>query len=213
VTVSWVNSYSGIVIRTQRTTLLFDPVRINIDETGQIDAIVITHEHIDHFDPETVYELQKKTNAAVLTTPFIAQRLRVVSPDKVKTLSVGDSAAIKDIDLYADYSYHPGHAPLSFFIAANGITIYHPSDSDVYPGMRQLRETFKPEILIYFGTSLENGARIAKLIEPKVIVVCFVEPAVLIQQFKQSLADELPGIRVKTIKRFEIYQHPEQSIF
>ena len=206
--ISWVNSYSGVAIRTQHTTLLFDPVRMSTDEVNRIDAIVITHEHIDHFDPETVYEMQKNTCASVITTPFISQRLRVVSPDKIKTLNVGDSVAIKDVELYAGYSYHPGNAPLSFFITANGITMFHPSDSDAYPGMRQLGETFKPEILLYFGTSLENGAHIAKLVRPRVTVVCHVEPPSLIQQFRDTLADELPETRVETIKRFEIYRYP-----
>jgi L-ascorbate metabolism protein UlaG (beta-lactamase superfamily) len=177
------------------------------DEIDHTDAIVITHEHIDHFDPETVYELQKKTGAEVLTTPFVAKRLRVAPAGRIKTLAVGDSASIKDIELYAGYSYHPGHGPLSFLITANGIRIFHPSDSDAYPGMKQLGETFKPEILLYFGTSLENGVEIAKLIQPNVTMVCSVEPSSLIERFREDMADALPGTGVETLKRFEIHQY------
>ncbi len=203
--VSWVNSYSGVVIRTHHTTLLFDPVMMRVDGTIAIDAIVITHEHIDHFDPETVYELQKKTNAAVLATPFVTKRIRIVSSGKIKPLKIGDSAWIRDIALYTAYSFHPGHDPLSFFIKAHGITMFHPSDSDAYPGMKQLGETFRPELMLYFGTSFENGVRIAKLIRPKIVLVYDVRPYLLIRQFKEALSHELPGGRLETMKQFEVY--------
>jgi hypothetical protein len=61
--------------------------------------------------------------------------------------------------------------------------MYHPSDSDAYPGMKHIGETFGPEILLYFGTSLENWIQIAKLVRPKVTIVGYVEPSSLVQEF------------------------------
>ena len=75
IALTWFNSYSGIIIRSPRATIMFDPRGIGLEKHTQADAIVITHEHSDHFDPELVRELQKRTNASILTTPFVAERL------------------------------------------------------------------------------------------------------------------------------------------
>ena len=90
----WFNSYSGIIIKTPLTTLIFDPVKIELEEHIQADAIVVTHEHLDHFDPELVRKLQRKTGALILTPPFVAQILR---KEETKALEVGDSLFLKDV--------------------------------------------------------------------------------------------------------------------
>jgi L-ascorbate metabolism protein UlaG (beta-lactamase superfamily) len=207
VVISWVNSYSGIVLRTDRTTLMFDPVRICIDDVSHLDAIVITHEHLDHFEPETVDELHKKTDATVLTTPFIAERLGDLPRRKIGAMAIGDCTRVKDIDICAVYCDHPGNTPLSFFIRTGGISIFHPGDSDAYPEMKSLGEKYAPDLLLYFGTSLENGGQIARLIQPERVVVYDVEPLFLIQRFRENLAAFLPGTGVETIKRYEIYRY------
>ncbi|MBA7495551.1 hypothetical protein ES702_06138 [subsurface metagenome] len=201
----WFNSYSGIIIKTPISTLIFDPVRIKLEECIQADVIAITHEHFDHFDPELVRGLQKKTNAPVLTSPFVAQRL---PSDKVKSLRVGDSFRIKDVKLHAEYCDHPANQPLSFVISTeSGITIYHPNDSNPFGGMAKLRERFKPDILLYFGTSLEKASQIARLVRPQVILSYYTDMESR-RRFTDKVEREVPGTNATIIKRFEIYQYP-----
>ncbi len=202
----WFNSYSGIIIKTPTTTLIFDPVRIKLEEYIQADAIVVTHEHSDHFDPELVRELQKKTNATVLTTPFVAQRLR---GEQTKALKVGDSFGLKDTELYAERCDHPANQPLSFIISTkSGITIYHPSDSDPFPEMAELEKKYKPDVLAYLGVSLGNAAQITKLVKPQAVVSCYTDGESQ-RKFIEVMKKEMPRTQAKLIKRFEIYQYPE----
>lgn len=199
----WFNSYSGIILKTPRTTLIFDPVMMSLEESIQADGIVITHEHVDHFEPWLAKELQKRTKAPILTTPFIAQTL---SRENVKALKVGDSFDINEIRLHAEYCDHAANQPLSFIIAAEGATIYHPSDGHPFPGMAEIREKYKPDLMLYWGTSLDNGVAIAKLIKPRVILSYdhgTGSPRRLSQVAKQVIE-----AKIQTLKRFEIYQYP-----
>ena len=202
----WFNSYSGIIIKTPTTTLIFDPVKIKLEEYIQADAIVVTHEHSDHFDPELVRELQKKANATVLTTPFVAQRL---GGEQTKALKVGDSFGLKDTELYAERCDHPANQPLSFIISTkSGITIYHPSDSDPFPEMAELEKKYKPDVLAYLGVSLGNAAQITKLVKPQAVISCYTDGESQ-RKFIEVMKKEVPRTQTKLIKRFEIYQYPE----
>ena len=201
---TWFNSYSGIALRTPKATLLFDPVKMGERKYITADAIIITHEHYDHFDPKSALELQRQTQAIILTTPFVARSLL---SDRVKALKVGDSFTLKGVKLYAEHCEHPANQPLSFVIEAEGITLYHPSDSDPFPGMIGLREKYKPELLLYWGTSMENGVEIAKLIKPE-IILSYDDSSGSPQRFREIANREILGIRIETIKQSEIYQYP-----
>jgi L-ascorbate metabolism protein UlaG (beta-lactamase superfamily) len=202
VALAWVNSYSCIIIMSPRATLIFDPVMISLEEHIRADAIIITHEHSDHFAPELAQSLQKKTGALVLTTAFVAQRL---SGARTKILNVGDSFAVKDFELHAEPCKHSANQPLSFVISTEGgITIYHPGDSEAFPEMASFRERYKPDILLYSGTSLENAAQIAKLVKPQVVVSYHTDVESQ-KRFAALLRRESPGTRAEMIRRLETY--------
>ncbi|MDY7019677.1 MAG: MBL fold metallo-hydrolase [Chloroflexota bacterium] len=206
---SWFNSYSGVIIKTPRAILIFDPVKVRLEECIRADAIIITHEHIDHFDPKLVKELQRKTKAPILTTPFVAANL---PHDNIKTLRVGDYVVIKDIELHASRCDHPANEPLSFIISTqSGINVYHPSDSEAFPEMVEIANKFKPDVLLYVGASLVNAAQIANLAHPKV-VISFYTDIRSEEKFIEVLKRDAPESQTKLIKRFEVYQYPEDSV-
>ena len=206
VVLAWVNSYSGIMVKSPRATLIFDPKGIRLEEDIQADAFVITHEHLDHFEPELVSDLRSRTNAAILTTPFIARRL---TGEKAEALRVGDSLVIKDIELHAERCDHPGSEPLSFIISTeSGIVIYHPSDSEPFPEMAELRERFEPDMLLFWGTTFRKAAQMAKLVQPR-IVLSYYTDAESARRFAGEMERWSPETEAKLLKRFEIFHYPD----
>ena len=205
IALAWFNSYSGIALRTSAATLLFDPVQVG--EKGRwirADAIIITHEHSDHFDPTLALELQRQAQAIILTTPFVAKSL---PSGRVKALKVGDSFNVKGVKLYAEHCEHPANQPLSFVIETEGVTLYHPSDSDPFPEMVRLREKYKPELLLYWGTSFKNAAEIVRLICPK-IIISYDDNSGSPQRLIEEINKEALGIKLQTLKQLEVYQYP-----
>jgi len=205
IALAWINSYSGIMIKTPKTTIIFDPVRINSEENIQVDIIVVTHEHLDHYDPVLIRDLQKKTSAMVLTTPFISAKLL---EENTRALVVGNSFIFNDVEFHAERCDHPANQPLSFVLStADGVTVYHPSDGDPFPEMAELGKRYKPDILLYFGTALGNAARIAKLVKASVALAPYTD-AESQKKFAESMKRNAPITQAKMIKRFEIYEYP-----
>ena len=204
--ITWLNSYSGVIIKTPEAILIFDPVKVSLEECVQANAIVITHEHLDHFAPKLARELQQKTRAPILTTPFIATNLL---NESVRAMRVGDSVVIKDTELYALRCDHPANDPLSFIVSTeSGITIYHSSDGEAFPEMIEIAETYKPDILLCVGASQVNAAQIARLVNPKVAISFYTDSGSE-KSFIEVMRREAPETQVKIIRRFEIYQYPE----
>ena len=68
------NVYSSLMLKTCLSTIIFDPVKLNLDkhdfDAQGIDAIIITHEHVDHFEGELALEMQGRSGAPIITTPL-----------------------------------------------------------------------------------------------------------------------------------------------
>lgn len=205
IVIAWINSYSGIVLKTLRTTLVFDPIMINPAECFKADEIIITHEHYDHFSPSLVRALHHKTNARILTTQFVAQRLADVD---TQVLRVNDRIVCGDLSLLVTLCEHSANEPLAFVISTqDGILLYHPGDSKPIAEMAQLAEKHKPDILLYSGNSLKNAAQIASLIKPQV-TISYYSDAESLQRFRNLMATESPSTNAVMLKRFQAFQYP-----
>jgi len=196
------NVYSSLILKTHHLTAIFDPVKLSLDkqhfDSQDIDAIIITHEHADHFDQKLVLEIERRSQAIIITTPFIAEKLQKKAK-KVKGLRVGESAAVKDVTFYAEYCEHSANEPLSFIIKTDAATIYHPDDSDSFPEMKTIGKRYQPEIVLYLGTSKKGLAKIAKMVKPNIIVT----------YFDIRFADlEIPGTELRMIDHFQIFRYP-----
>lgn len=205
IALAWINSYSGIVIKTPRTTLAFDPVMLDPVECFQADVIVITHEHYDHFSPSLARALHHKTNARVLTTQFVAQRLADVD---TRVLRVNNQIVCGDLELLVTYCEHSANEPLALIISTHdGIVLYHPGDSKPIVEMAQLAKEHKPAILLYSGNSLKYAAQIAGLIKPQ-IAISYYSDAESLQRFRILLEGETLSTQAVMLKRFEVFQYP-----
>jgi L-ascorbate metabolism protein UlaG (beta-lactamase superfamily) len=200
------DSFSGIAIKTPSTRIMIDPVGIKPAQF-KVDAIVVTHEHYDHLDTELVTALQHQTGAPVITTPFVARHLKLAE-GKVRVMRIGDCLSINNARFLAEYCEHPAGEALSFIITTeDGITIFHPDDSEPFPAMATLGSQYRPDILLYLADSPNAAAQIAKLIGPKIVLSCF-HDEISSTDFGACLRMELPGIKAGVLKRLEPYCYP-----
>ena len=70
----WFNNYSGVTIKTPSKTIVIDPVDVKPRDFKNVDAILITHEHYDHFDQALVADIHKQTLCVVVADLTSAKR-------------------------------------------------------------------------------------------------------------------------------------------
>jgi len=210
VAIAWCNSYSGVVLRTSQVNLVLDPVKVPAHPSVRADLLLVSHEHHDHWDPPTLVALQCHTGAPVLAPPFIAGRMhRWLPREVVRPLQAGDEVDLDGCRLVALPCLHQARGPLSFLLlSSDGLAVYLPGDSSPFPGMEEIRERFQPQVLVYMGSSLRDGAEVARLLQPKAVVTYDWGPPSVTERARASLIQHLPGALCVALKRYETFLYP-----
>ncbi len=109
---------AGFLIKTSNRVVAIDPSSLlsdDIDSINRLDAILITHDHRDHFDPDTAIMLQNKTGSFVIANPTSASMLSGKIPeDKLIQIKSNEEKAISEITVDAFEAEHPTTIPLIY---------------------------------------------------------------------------------------------------
>lgn len=136
--------HACLLIEAADRRILLDPGNFSrFDHVRDLDAILVTHSHLDHFDPDATAALIAHNPAAsVHTDPKTAQSLREAGLDAVPTTE-GEPFEIGDITvspvgvLHAfNHEAMPQLPNVGFVLRAEEEpTLYHPGDAyDAEPG-------------------------------------------------------------------------------
>ncbi len=157
---------------TNGTTLYIDPFQI---QTGpQADYILITHEHYDHFDPESVSRL-RRPNTLVIGPESVTAQL----DEMAVHLLPGQSHQTADLSVFATAAYnlnkefHPkADNRLGYILELDGQRLYHAGDTDLIPEMSQLG-AIDLALLPVSGTyvmTADEAIEAVKTIKPKAAI-------------------------------------------
>ena len=147
---------AGVRLRTERCVLLIDPwtedhpARLRPAPTQEIaegvDAVLISHEHMDHLDRGFLGVVAAKSPNARVALPRLAAPLLddVFPADRVIRLDAGDAFAVgMEVQVEAVPAYHALEAHetirsdrfLGYVIHAGGRVLYHSGDTIVTQGL------------------------------------------------------------------------------
>jgi L-ascorbate metabolism protein UlaG (beta-lactamase superfamily) len=137
--------HACLLVETAQTRLLVDPGTYSSGYQGltDLDAVILTHQHPDHVDVESIPDLLRgNQGAALLAEPETAEKLRDVT---AHAFAAGDSDAFGDLTVTAlggqHARIHDLIAPLGnigvLIREGGGPTLFHPGDSyaDAPPGV------------------------------------------------------------------------------
>jgi len=210
----WFNCYSGVTIKTPSKTLLVDPVDVKSRDFQNLDAILITHEHYDHFDQSLVSEIHKQTQCMIVADPTSARRLQnVISSEKLHEIQQGSEVKVGEVSVKAEKCNHPAATPISLIITSeDGVKVFHTADSLPFPEMATIGERENLDVVfctvgaIAPGASPETGFEIARLTKPKVAVPYHTASPVDLKKFAELLKKEIPKVTCLIPEIGKIYQ-------
>jgi L-ascorbate metabolism protein UlaG (beta-lactamase superfamily) len=132
--------HACVRIEHDGTTVVLDPGMFTDPEAlDGADAVLITHEHPDHYLPDHL----RATAAPVFTIDAVAAKIREDAPDVAERLTVVGPGETFDVglpvravgELHA--VIHPEFPRISnsgYVIDAGGTSVYHPGDALTEPG-------------------------------------------------------------------------------
>jgi len=158
---------SSYVLRAAGATLLVDPFLTPRDDRlvppadrpeafAGVDAVLVTHEHYDHFDPDACRELAKASPEALFTAPrpIIDQLTEVgIDPDRIVAMQPGDHAEVAAAGITGVPACHGVHVSdaytlgrelsggavrfLGYVIEIGGVRVYQAGDTIDFDGLAE----------------------------------------------------------------------------
>lgn len=139
--IRWIGQ-SGYVIKTPQTEIIIDPYLSDVVNrvTGKsrmvvapikpqdvlADAVVCTHHHLDHLDPDAIQEMDK--SLLFITTEEGAAFLRSIGCKRVTVFHAGDTLQVGDINLIGVVACHTVEA-FGLIVKTEGLTLYFSGDT------------------------------------------------------------------------------------
>ncbi len=125
---------SGVLMKNHEKVALIDPAGMiagdSMQALQQLDILLITHEHSDHFSYSAVVSIQSKTGAVVVANPGAYSSLSGAVPsDKVIEMRSGDIRAISGMTVTAIAAVHESVEPLTYILTFSDFSVFHGSDS------------------------------------------------------------------------------------
>ena len=159
----WGLGQVGVAIKGPEGVLYVDPYLTDSDGEGgslprtfpppllpaevtNASAVLLTHVHIDHTDPDTVLPLSEASPEARFVAPFTSRDTlveagldegRIVVPEVGEPLEVSGATVTAVPSAHTELEYDPerGYPYLGYVIEWNGVTVYHAGDTVVYDGL------------------------------------------------------------------------------
>ena len=219
------------------TTRLTNPA-ININELPQLDFILLSHFHGDHFDQVSINELDK--SLLVVTTPHAAEELKYKGFNNVEKLEKWDSISFLKDDIRLTITATPGRHgpfPISIFLPqvmdsildfqninrSDLLSIYITGDTMIFNDIKDISKRF-PNVdiaLLHLGRTTiisivvtmdaKQGINMFKLIDPKKAIPIHYNDY---DVFKSSLDDFKKEVKENGLeKRIHYLSHGESYTF
>lgn len=149
---------SGYLLKTENSEIIIDPYLS--DSVNRVagrprtlpipikakdincDAVICTHNHLDHLDPDTVTEICD--NQLFITTAEGKEELKRLGKTNVETLSVGENKSVGDFKITAVFADHTVEA-FGLIIKAENKTLYFSGDTLYNEKLFEIAN-YKPDI-------------------------------------------------------------------
>jgi L-ascorbate metabolism protein UlaG (beta-lactamase superfamily) len=141
VEITWLK-HDAFLLKGEGVVVAIDPYELR-SVPEKADLVLVTHDHFDHCDPNSV-RLVAKPDAVIVAPQNAASKLG----KNVRVVKAGDVLTEKGVTIKVVPAYnvrperqkfHPkNYGGVGYLITLAGKTVYHPGDTDLIPEMDNL---------------------------------------------------------------------------
>lgn len=200
-------SHASLVMTTPEMVIYVDPVGGAAAYAGlpAPELILITHEHGDHYDPETLTALAGETTKLV-TNPAVYDMLPEDLRSRATAIGNGETTTAGDMTIAATpaynttegrLQYHPEGRDNGYVLGIGGTRVYVAGDTEDIPEMRALEGidiAFLPMNLPYTMT-VDQAASAVAAFRPGVVYPYHYRDSD-VEAFARMVAEQAPDTRV-----------------
>jgi L-ascorbate 6-phosphate lactonase len=150
-------------------------------EEARADLVVITHDHLDHLDPDTLIPMAESCNAKFVGPISCVRHLREIKipRDRIVELNEGEAKEVEEgITITAVHAEHPPIA-VGYVFDMEGIKLYISGDTRNHEKLKEAAN-FHPDVVLicangkpdneYINLNADEAALLTKTIKPQVVI-------------------------------------------
>jgi L-ascorbate metabolism protein UlaG (beta-lactamase superfamily) len=139
---------AGVSLRRVKRTLMDSGLSLD-----SFSAILVTHDHLDHLDPDTVVQIRDEMH--FITTHGGREKLHSLGKAHVTALSVGESITVGDFEITAVFAAHTVEA-FGVVVKAEGFTLYFSGDTLYHEELFEIAKFFPDVTFLCINGRLGN---------------------------------------------------------
>jgi len=146
----WALGGAGFILRTKKSTIYIDPylggsviseglvfhrmipIPFNASSVRKIDAVVVTHEDVDHLNEDFIFPVSRNTKCRFVCPPSVADLLESwgIAQNRIISVKENEETRIGDVRIIALASNDPNAKTANTYIFDSGkIRMFHSGDS------------------------------------------------------------------------------------
>jgi L-ascorbate metabolism protein UlaG (beta-lactamase superfamily) len=165
--------HATVLLETAGVRVLTDPIlsgriahlrrhggAVDVDSLGRLDAVLVSHAHLDHLHAASLRQLAAKRPQPVLVIPRgLRRHVAKLGFDEVRELTADEGTEIAGLPIVAtladhDSRRHPLGPPaeaVGYLVGPPGRQTYFAGDTDVFPEMETLAEDLDMALIPVWG--------------------------------------------------------------
>ncbi len=193
----WWLGQAGYILRTSQVTVVIDPYLSDSAAAGapefsrqfpppmeaeelQADIYIITHDHLDHLDPETLRRYTAKAETWFIGPRLVVKKLVAlgIPEERLVRIDVGESQTVGGVNISGVFALPTGADVLDttgyLLTFANGRSVYHTSDTAFHPLVLAAAPQ-QPEVMLvpingkWDNPGPEQAAEFAAAVHPRFV--------------------------------------------
>ncbi|WP_118134440.1 MBL fold metallo-hydrolase [Oceanicella sp. SM1341] len=148
---------------------------------GTPELILVSHEHDEHFDPDTLEDLAGP-DTRIIVPPYVMERLPAALRDRAISLPNGDSAELGRFTVEAVAAYglggqaaqwHPQGRGNSYLVSLEGQRLFIAGSTEAVPEMLELRDVDLALLPLYppYALGPEDAVRAISIMQPGAVYI------------------------------------------